>query len=473
MDRDAISNASIRELAAMIRAGEASPVELAEDAIDRLESTGAELNAVVTIMLQRALREALTAETELAAGVDRGLLHGIPYGVKDLVAVAGAATTWGAVPFADQTFAEDATVVRKLQSAGAVLVAKLAMVELAGGMGYNHPNASLTGPGLTPWNKQHWAGGSSSGSGSAVGARCVPFAIGSETHGSITVPAAFCGVTGLRPTYGRVSRHGAMALVWTMDKLGPLTRSADDAGIVLDAIAGPDRADPTAVSRDYAYTPGAQPLEGFRLGLPKGATDKIHEDVRAAFEGSLGELREFATIEEVELPDLPHEAVANITIWAEASAAFDDFVADGGPAGLDCEADRYTPYARDAISARDYLRAQRVRTRIGREMDALCARYDALVTPTVNWPSPPVDREFDRRAFGGGVPIGGAGNVAGLPAITVPNGIDSSGLPTAIQFVGRAFEENRLIAIAAAFQGRTGWHSQLPPIQSGLQPVET
>ena len=472
LDRHAVTNASIRELAAMIRAGTVTPVELAEDAIERLETTGAELNAVVTLMIQRGLREALTAEAELAVGLDRGLLHGIPYGVKDLVAVAGAPTTWGAVPFQDQVIDSDATVVRNLQAAGAVLVAKLSMVELAGGMGYDDPRASITGPGLTPWDASRWSGGSSSGSGSAVGARCVPFAIGSETHGSITVPAGFCGVTGLRPTYGRVSRSGAMALSWTMDKLGPLTRTADDAGIVLGAIAGPDPDDPTAVARPYSYRPESDRTEGFRIGVLAGATDGIDEDVRASFERSVEKLREFCAVEEVGLPDLPFQAVATITVAAEASASFDDFVAQGGPKSLAIETDRLTPYSRDAISARDYLRTQRLRAKISREMDALCSRFDALVAPTVNWPSPPADRKFDRRSFSGGVEIGAAGNVAGLPAVTVPNGLDRLNLPTAIQFVGRAFEENQILAIAGAYQTRTDWHRKLPPIVSGQAPLD-
>ena len=237
---DHLAFASVRELGRMPRAGETTPTALTAFFLTRLESAGRRLNAVVTITRERALAEAALAERELAAGHDRGPLHGIPYGAKDLCATAPPyPTSWGAAPLRDQQFAADATVLARLRAAGAILVAKLAMVELAGGMGYEQPNATFTGPGLNPWNPDSWSGGSSSGSGSAVGAGAAPFAIGSETVGSIMTPAAFCGVSGLRPTYGRVSRHGAMALCWTLDKLGPMCRSADDCGLVLAAIAGP------------------------------------------------------------------------------------------------------------------------------------------------------------------------------------------------------------------------------------------
>jgi aspartyl-tRNA(Asn)/glutamyl-tRNA(Gln) amidotransferase subunit A len=229
-----------------------SSLELTSAFLDRLERYGPTYNAVVTIMHDRARTEAKRADRERAAGDVRGPLHGIPYGVKDLLAARGAPTTWGAEPFRRQVFAEDATVIKRFRAAGAVLLAKLAMVELAGGFGYNDADASFTGPGRTPWNRNFWSGGSSSGSAAAVAAGLVPFAIGSETSGSILFPSASCGVTGLRPTYGRVSRHGAMALAWTLDKLGPIARSATTADVVLRAIAGSDSSDSTAVDRPFA-----------------------------------------------------------------------------------------------------------------------------------------------------------------------------------------------------------------------------
>jgi len=202
----------VRELGAQLRARQFSAVELAELALWRLETIGPRLGAVVTLTRERAMSEAHRANQELLAGKDRGPLHGIPYGLKDLVAAKGAPTSWGALPLREQVIDADATVAKRLEQAGAVLVAKLALVELAGGMGYNSPDASFTGPGRTPWNTDYWSGGSSSGSAAAVSAGLVAFAIGSETSGSILTPSAFCGVTGLRPSYGLVSRHGAMAL---------------------------------------------------------------------------------------------------------------------------------------------------------------------------------------------------------------------------------------------------------------------
>ena len=235
----------VRRLGRLLRERRIRSVELTEAYLDRLETIGPRLNAVVTLTRELALEQAREADKELAAGEYRGPLHGVPYGVKDLLATKGIPTTWGAEPYRAQVFDYDATVVERLREAGAVLVAKLAMVELAGGMGYTHPDASFTGPGRTPWNTDHWSGGSSSGSAAAVAAGLVGFAIGSETSGSILTPCAFCGVSGLRPTYGLVSRHGAMALCWTLDKLGPIARTADDCGLVLAAIAGVDPNDPT------------------------------------------------------------------------------------------------------------------------------------------------------------------------------------------------------------------------------------
>ena len=218
----------IRELGARVKSRQVSPVKLAEVCLDRLEKLGPQLNAVVTVMRESAMNDARAAESAIAKGHHKGVLHGIPFGVKDLLATKGVPTTWGAEPYRKQVFDHDATVITKLREAGAVLCAKLAMVELAGGMGYNHPDASFTGPGLTPWNTKFWSGGSSSGPGAAVSAGLVPFAIGSETSGSILTPSAYSGVTGLRPTYGLVSRHGAMALSWSLDKVGPMGRTADD-----------------------------------------------------------------------------------------------------------------------------------------------------------------------------------------------------------------------------------------------------
>src|SRR5437870_4446356 len=299
----------IRELKTLVQTRQVSPVELAETFLARLETLGPQYNAVVTVTRERALQQGRQAEHDIAAGHYKGPLHGIPYGAKDLLATSGGIpTTWGAAPLRHQKFEYDATVVRKLAAAGAVLVAKLAMVELAGGMGYRQPHASFTGPGISPWDRTAWSGGSSSGSGAAVSAGLVPFAIGSETWGSILSPASNCGIAGLRPTYGRVSRFGAMALSWSLDKLGPLGLTADDCGLVLEAIAGPDPLDPTTTNRPYTYA--TDPTEKrWRLGVLKGVTADIDESVRSNFVQTLQVLAQVASIEEVELPELPYEAI--------------------------------------------------------------------------------------------------------------------------------------------------------------------
>lgn len=458
--------APVRALAEGVRTRRLSPVALAELFLERLERLGPRYNAVVTLTRDRALAEAHRAEREIGAGRYRGLLHGIPYGAKDLLATAGGiATTWGAAPLRRQTFDFDATVIRKLEEAGAVLVAKLAMVELAGGMGYRQPHASFTGPGITPWNPGAWSGGSSSGSGSAVAAGLVPFAIGSETWGSILSPAANCGITGLRPTYGRVSRQGAMALSWTLDKLGPLGLTADDCGLVLAAIAGRDPADPTAADRPVRYDD--RPVSGrrFRFGVLAGVTEGCEPGVVASFERSLDVLRAIGTVEDVRLPDLPYEIITRTILLVEAASAFEDLVEDGTIAELTAPEDRYGAYARDTILAKDYVKALRLRSVMAREIDGVLARLDALVAPARATVATPLDREF-RSAVGGAAadPMGAIGNGAGLPALAVPNGFSDAGLPTSLQFMGRAWEENTIVAAARAYQSLTDWHLRHPVV---------
>src|ERR1700690_4341332 len=236
--------AGIAELSRMLLAKEVTALDLARAFGRRLETLGPRYNALALPLTERAIRQAKDVDAEIKRSRWRGPLQGIPYGAKDLLSVAGQITAWGARPYAGQVFDYDAAVIQKLAGVGSPIVGKLAMVELAGGPGYRYASASATGPGLNPWDRAHWSGGSSSGSAIAVAAGLVPFAIGSETSGSILTPAAFCGVTALRPTYGLVSRYGAMPLSWTLDKLGPFCRSAEECGLVLETIAGGDRHDP-------------------------------------------------------------------------------------------------------------------------------------------------------------------------------------------------------------------------------------
>ncbi|MFO0910558.1 MAG: amidase [Isosphaeraceae bacterium] len=454
--------APIPVLAARLRSGEIKAVELARYFLDRLEKHGPKFNCVVNLTRDLALAQAAAADAELKAGKDRGPLHGIPYGAKDLLATKGVPTTWGCAPYKDRVIDHDATVVARLREAGAVLVAKLSMVELAGGMGYRQANASLTGPGRNPWKPSQWSGGSSSGSGSAVAAGLVPFAIGTETWGSITTPASYCGLTGLRPTYGRVSRAGAMALSWTLDKIGPMCHTAHDCGIVLHAIAGHDPDDPSTSERPYRFPPADEPGRPFKLAVLKDGVTNAQPEVRKHFERAIEVFKSLGHIEEIELPDLPFGPVASTVLSAEAASAFEEMVGSGEVFKLTAPEDRTGGFADQAVLATDYLRAQRIRARLCRALDAWFAPYDGVLTVPTPATAPTADGPFGGRYSNRS--LGGPGNVCGTPAIVLPTGLADDGLPTAIQIDGRAYSENRLLAIARAYQAATAWHREHPRI---------
>jgi len=460
-----LSFQTITELGRLLRGRKVSSVELTEHFLGRLERLGPTYNAVVTVLREAAMAEARERDRELRSGRDRGPLHGIPYGAKDLLSAEGAPTTWGAQPYRDQLLKGDATVVSRLRGAGAILAAKLAMVELAGGMGYNQAFASFTGPGKTPWDVSRWSGGSSSGSGAAVGAGLVPFAIGSETWGSIQFPAAFCGVTGLRPTYGRVSRHGAMALSWTMDKLGPLGRTAEDCGLVLAAIAGPDPADPTTLPDRFAFPSPSTSKDRPRIGILRGTLDKTQPEVRRNFEGSIRVLREFATVvEDLVLPEFPYDAMASTIIDAEAASAFESLIQSGRITELTAPEDRIGGYAGQVLLAKDYLRALRLRRPAGAALDRALREVDAVAAPSLPTVAWPIDAAFDKvyPDYPGGTSIGGAANVCGVPGLFMMNGVGEAGLPTSLQLTGRAGAEAGLLAIGVLYQRMTEHHRRRP-----------
>jgi aspartyl-tRNA(Asn)/glutamyl-tRNA(Gln) amidotransferase subunit A len=470
---DEIFFAPVTELAAQIRARRVSPVELAEGYLGRLETHGRRLGAVASGLRVTALGEAREAEREIRRGRYRGPLHGVPYGVKDLLATREAPTTWGAAPFKDQRFDFDATVVRRLRDAGAVLLAKLAMIELAGGMGYNQADASLTGACRTPWNTGFWSGGSSSGPGAAVAAGLVGFAIGSETSGSIITPAAFCGVSGLRPTYGAVSRHGAMALSWTLDKLGPMCRSAEDCGLVLAAIAGRDPLDPTSRSHDSLprYSANGRllnPRRGapkWRLAVVKDTYEKAQDEVRKNFLAALEVLRGFASVEvDVALPDFPYGPAVGTVVDAEGASAFRELIESGRVRELASPEGRAGGYSASLVTAVDYLHAMRLRTPMRRAWGRLFEKYDALVAPSRASVAYPLDKTFDQAYPGLSAtsPIG-ASNLVGVPAVSVPNGFGQHGLPTGVQFIAAAWADRDLVELAARYQSATDWHRRRPP----------
>jgi aspartyl-tRNA(Asn)/glutamyl-tRNA(Gln) amidotransferase subunit A len=458
---------SVRELSVRLRARRLSPLTLAEEALDRLERLAPRTNAVVTLMRDQALVEARGREREISGGQWRGPLHGVPYAVKDLVATKGVPTTWGAAPYRDQVFDYDATIVERLRAAGAVLVAKLSMVELAGGMGYNHADAAFNGPGLNPWNLKFWSGGSSSGPGSALADGLVPLAIGSETSGSILTPASFCGVTGLRPTYGLVSRHGAMALCWTLDKLGPMARTADDCGLALAAIAGPDPRDETTVQRrfDYREVLKPSPSRKLRIAVPKGVTEKVQPAVRENFASALDVLRRHADVTlDVEWPEFPWGPAVSAIVNAEGGAAFLELIESGRLRELRCPADRTGGYSALMVPAVEYVQAMRLRRPMKRAVAALFERFDVVASPGRASVAYPADRKFEDAYPGvsGGPALIPAGNLCGLPALCLPNGFGENGLPTSLAFMGPAFSESVLLRLGNAYQSATDWHLRRP-----------
>jgi aspartyl-tRNA(Asn)/glutamyl-tRNA(Gln) amidotransferase subunit A len=459
----------ITELAPLIRSKKLSPVELTELSLSRLETIGTKLNAVAQLMRESALAEARTAEAEIKQGKYRGPLHGIPYGAKDLLATRNTKTTWGAAPFKDQQFDFDATVIQKLRDAGAILVAKLAMIELAGGMGYNQAEASLTGACRTPWNPEHWSGGSSSGPGAATAAGLVSFSIGSETSGSIITPSAFCGVSGLRPTYGAVSRHGAMALSWTLDKLGPLCHSVEDCDLVFSTIPGFDALDPTSRNQPRLATSrdGGSRNRRQRIAVIKDTYEKAQPEVRSNFLNSIAILKEFANITmDVALPDFPYGASVGTIVNAEGASAFREQIETGRMRELASPEGRTSCYSASLVTAVDYLHAMRLRAPMRRAWAELFEKYDLLVAPSRATVAYPVDKTFDKAypdVRGAASPIAPC-NLVGVPAISVPNGIGLNGLPTGIQFIGPAWGEEVLFEVGQKFQQRTEWHKSRPGV---------
>lgn len=445
---------SIASLGRKIRSGEMTPTELAHEAVSRLETTGRDLNAVTTVTAELALEEAHRAEEELSHGVDRGPLHGIPYGAKDLLATRGIPTSWGMAPFRDRVIDEDAAVITSLRESGAVLAGKLAMVEGAGGFGYNQTNATFTGPGKNAVDPSAWAGGSSSGSGAAVAAGCIPFAIGTETWGSIHIPSSFNGLTGFRPTYGVVSKAGAMALSWTMDKIGPMCLTAEDCALVMAAIASPE--DSSAGLRWFeAPAPWSGPL---RIAVLKGSGEAAQPEVGANFEASLKVLEQFASLEEVVLPDIPWVDLARIIVHVEGAAAFEDFLREGKAAELTAPEDRTGLMEGFAVPAVDYLRSMRIRYHGMKAMDEMLNGFDAVVAPSVPFVAPPIDATFDKLFSRLDVPtLGAAGNLCGLPSISLPNGTGERGLPTSLEILGRAWDDPKVISFGMRYQQETGW----------------
>ena len=440
-DQEEIAFASLSQLAFWLRRGEVTSVGLTELYLHRLKRFDPQLHCVITLTEERAMAQARRADEELRSGVDRGPLHGIPWGAKDLLAVRGYPTTWGANPYRDQIIDEDATVVTRLDDAGAVLVAKLSMGALAWG------DVWFGGTTRTPWNPEEGASGSSAGSGAATAAGLVGFSIGTETWGSIVSPATRNGVTGLRPTFGRVSRHGAMALSWTMDKIGPMGRSAEDCALVFAAIYGRDDRDPTTVDKPFPWPPQLD-LRGLRLGY-------LAEDFQKDYRGKANDARALEVFRElgvelvpIQLPDYPIDALSFI-LFAEAAAAFDELTRSHRDDELVRQVeDAWPNFFRLSrlVPAVEYIQANRVRTRLMAAMRELFTQVDAYIGPSL---------EGDNLLLT---------NLTGHPSLTLPTGLAEDGLPAAITLTGRLFDEATILALGRAFQRETDFHRARPPM---------
>ncbi len=439
----------VTKLAELIRTKQASSAELTEMYLDRLKRHNPRLLCAVTITGDLARRQAREADQEIAAGRYRGPLHGIPYGVKDLCAAKGYPTTWGAAPFKSRVIDKDATVVSRLREAGAVLVAKLTTGELA------LDDVWFGGQTKNPWDLSMGSQGSSAGPGSATAAGLVGFSIGTETGGSIVEPSGICGVTGLRPTYGRVSRYGAMTLTWSLDKIGPMCRSVEDCALVLNAIQGPDDLDLTVQEVPFNWDADLD-IRKLRVGYLRAAFSNTRQSAQvdandaAALEKicSLG-----VKLIEVALPE-HSDLDIGIIIYGEGNAALKDPV-ETQPELL-VRQDRVTNQnALRLLPAVEYLNAQRVRTLLMQEMARVMENVDVYLVP------------FD---YGDYTPNPVATmntsvtNLTGHPCVVVPHGFDEKGNPTSLTFVGKLFGEAEMLALARAYQNATEWHLKHPPL---------
>jgi len=453
-DRNELAFLPVTELSELVRRRKISSVQLTDLYLERLRRYDPVLKCVITLTDERAMAQARTADAEIARGKYRGPLHGIPWGAKDLLAVKGYKTTWGAGPYREQVIDEDATVVQRLDAAGAVLVAKLTLGELAQGDNW------FGGRTRNPWKVENGSSGSSAGPASATAAGLVGFSIGSETLGSISSPSTVCGTTGLRPTYGRVPKTGAMALSWSMDKLGPICRSAEDCALVLDAIYGPDGKDTGAIAAAFNWDATIQPSR-LRIGYVKSAFDLPVTDpkdekrtlhaTKKFDDAALDVLKRMGVkLVPVELPEIPYDAM-RIILTAEAAAAFDDLTRSNRD--KDLVQQTRSDWANTFRTARfipavDYINANRLRTNTIAAWDQLFSTVDVIVTPTSA-------TNLSQLV---------ATNLTGHPAVILPNGFRPDGTPVSLTFLGGLFEEAKLLAVANAYQRETGFHRVHPAV---------
>ena len=432
---------SVGELAQLIKTKKITSTGLTKFFLARLKKYGPKLHCIITLTEERALEEAKKADKEIAKGKYKGMLHGIPFGVKDLLSTKKYRTTWGAEPYIDQLIDEDASVIQKLNNAGAVLAVKFSMGALAMG------DVWFGGMTRNPWDTTRGSSGSSAGSAAAVSAGLIPFAIGTETLGSIVSPSTVCGVTSLRPTYGRVSRYGAMALSWSMDKIGPLCRNTEDIAIVFNAIYGLDEKDQTLYNASFNYTPKLD-IKKLRIGYLKNDFDNsyaFHKNDSLA----LKKLEELGVqLIPIELPDINVDNL-RIILSAEAGAAFDELTRSNKDDLLKRQTKNAWPNQFRSyrfIPAVEYINANRIRFQLVQEMEKLFKKVDLYVAPS--WQGSNLLST----------------NLTGNPCVVLPNGFSQRGTPTSFTFIGNIFDEARIIAFAKIYQDATDHHKKHPKL---------
>ena len=434
---------SIPQLASLIANKKISSVDLTKFFIARLKKWGDTLECVITLTEDLAMKQAKQADDEMKSGIYRGPLHGIPYGLKDLFAVKGYKTTWGSTPYKDQVLDIDSYVYKKLKDAGAVLCAKLSL----GALAYN--NKWFGGETKNPWNLKQGSSGSSAGSASSVSAGLLPFAIGTETLGSIVSPSARCGVTGLRPTFGTVSRYGAMVLCWSLDKVGPICRSAEDAAIVYAFIHGTDGNDPSAIRHTFNYT-GKVDFSTLRIAYPENYFRRLNADApeRKVLETyrSLG-----ANVQAINFPDSAMYPVnlVNIILNAESAAAFDELTRTNRDDLIERQDKDFWPNsfrAARTIPAVEYINANRYRSILCKSMNDFMKNYDVLIVPSFG------GRQLSMT------------NLTGHPVVCMPIGFNQNGSPLSITLIGNLYDEATILAAAKAFQDKTDFNKKHPPL---------
>ena len=449
---------SLSNLSELVARRKVSPVEIVIALLDQIDRLDGALHSYITVCREPALEAARRAERDVRAGRRRGPLHGLPISHKDISWTRGVRTTAHSRTLLDFVPEHDATHVARLARAGMIMLGKTNTTEFANG------GMEVFGVARNPWNLSHYTGGSSAGSASALASGLAVAATGSDTGGSIRVPSSFCGISGIRPSFGRVSRHGAMALSWSFDKIGPMARTAADCETVLGVLAGHDPLDDWS-----AEEPAPRPLAPesarrlkvafVRLDFAKAGEREVEE----AFLKAVADLKAAGVAaKEVKLPELPFEETAGLMIGAEAGAAFEELFRDGRVRGL---ADRNAPLALAAgqvVTGSDYVKASRIRTVCQRAMAEFFATWDVLLAPSEMMTALPAGESFENVAWSD--PVGGMGNLCGLPGASVPCGFGRGGLPVGLGIVGGAFEEPKVLAVAKRYQQVTDWHRRRPPL---------